>query len=149
MGLQVSTHRAWCCPASGTQWCWCWDSPEQHRAYTSLGLSVHRAHNTTLPTAVPASGTQPVPFPGVAQSVHRPAGEALRTSWHQSGSYLECAPDLPLAHHPPPASAEPTGVHLGAPPVARQTTPLGPYPQSPRTSKSLSHARSVSWLAKP
>lgn len=68
-------------------------------------------------------------------------------SWHQSESYLECAPNPPIAHHPPLASAEPTGVHLGAPPTGLQDHTCGTMFWGPQhQEKPVSHSLGLQYV---
>lgn len=113
----IHTHGAWSWPPVD------WQALTQEflaAAQSVKGLS-GKVHGTWLYTA---TRTWWVPNWGIPHNSPKQPREYMGIwvrmcrglSWCQPWSYLECAPDLLLANHPPTSSTEPTGVHTGAPP---------------------------------
>lgn len=115
-----------------------WGFPGAAQSTEGLWEKVHRAQVHA------ANRTQQVPdvgFSRMAQSAHMGlwARSNQGLSWSQSGSCLECSPDLLLAHHSTPTSAETAVVHLGSPPMGPQKGVPGSMPWEPQNQERQSY----------
>lgn len=88
-------------------------------------------------------GTQcrnfPRMFPSSREQAQAFGWEGTGGSAGTTGNYQECTPDLLLAHQPLHTSAEPTGIHPGAPPKGPQGHTTRAAPWDPGSRKTPSH----------